>query len=75
MNIPAGIFKARCLSLMDRVAAEGSTLVVTKRGRPVVRIGPADPEVPRPLFGYLRSTAKIKGNIVEPLGEAWEAEQ
>jgi prevent-host-death family protein len=36
----AGEFKSRCLKVMDEVQKTGIEIVVTKRGRPVVRIVP-----------------------------------
>ena len=39
IEISASEFKAKCLALLDRVAATGETLVVTKRGKPVADIG------------------------------------
>lgn len=48
-TIPASQFKAKCLALLDEVAATGETLVVTKRGKPVARVIPA--EEPRSLIG------------------------
>jgi prevent-host-death family protein len=42
-EITATQFKARCLRLLDEVAETGETLVVTKRGRPVVRVEPSAP--------------------------------
>jgi prevent-host-death family protein len=39
-TIQAGEFKARCLQLMEEVAAYGESIVVTKRGRPVARLVP-----------------------------------
>jgi len=33
----AGHFKAHCLRLMEKVARTGSPIVVTKRGKPLVR--------------------------------------
>jgi prevent-host-death family protein len=42
-EITATQFKARCLRLLDEVAETGETLVVTKRGRPVVRVEPTRP--------------------------------
>lgn len=44
-TIPAGEFKAKCLALLDEVAAGGMEIVVTKRGRPVAKISRAvEPE-------------------------------
>jgi prevent-host-death family protein len=48
-RIPASEFKAKCLALLDEVAETRETLVVTKRGKPVARIVPA--EEPRSLIG------------------------
>ena len=39
-EIKASIFKARCLALMDEVAASGEEIVVTKNGKPVSRLVP-----------------------------------
>jgi len=39
--IPATEFKAKCLALLDEVQREGSSITVTKRGRPVATITPA----------------------------------
>ncbi|MGI9019913.1 MAG: type II toxin-antitoxin system Phd/YefM family antitoxin [Solirubrobacterales bacterium] len=44
-EISATQFKARCLALLDEVAQGGGELVVTKHGRPVARVVPADEEV------------------------------
>ena len=75
MDIPAGLFKAQCLKLMDRVAEKHETITVTKRGKPVARLVPVDPAPERPLFVYLRGKGKITGDIVASTGETWEAQQ
>ncbi len=36
--VKASEFKAKCLKLMDEVAASGDTITVTKNGRPVVEV-------------------------------------
>ena len=43
-TIPAGDFKARCLKLMDEVNETGVPIIITKRGRPVSRLVPAEPQ-------------------------------
>lgn len=75
MNIAAGLFKAQCLKLMDRVAETHETITVTKRGKPIARLVPVEPIPKRPLFGYLRGKGEIKGDIVAPTGMTWEAQQ
>ena len=39
-TIKASEFKAKCLKLMDEVANTGEGLIVSKNGKPVVRIVP-----------------------------------
>lgn len=73
-TIPAGEFKAKCLSLMDEVERTGEPLVITKRGRPVARLVP-EPQPCESLFGSMRGSAVIKGDIISPLDEPWEALQ
>lgn len=41
-TVPASVFKARCLALLDEVAATHRSLVVTKHGVPVARVVPID---------------------------------
>ena len=41
-SIAAGEFKAKCLEVLNRVARDGSSYVVTKRGRPVARVVPVE---------------------------------
>lgn len=38
----ASTFKAQCLALLDEVASTKTTVLVTKRGRPLARLVPVD---------------------------------
>lgn len=69
-TIQASTFKATCLDLMDEVAATRVELVVTKHGRPVVKVGPVD-SAPVSPFGFLRGTVLAYGDIVAPDHETW----
>lgn len=74
MNINAAEFKAKCLKLIDEVAATHRPLVITKRGKPVARVVPVD-EVSLPsLFGYMKGTGEIVGDIINVPSEPWSAE-
>jgi prevent-host-death family protein len=70
-EITATQFKARCLRLLDEVAESGETLVVTKRGRPVVRVEPSRPR--QDLRGSVRLLVSPE-EFVKPLEIAWDAE-
>ncbi|MBN2231288.1 MAG: type II toxin-antitoxin system Phd/YefM family antitoxin [Deltaproteobacteria bacterium] len=67
-------FKAQALRIIDRVAHDHEELIITKRGKPVVRVIPyADDEQPV-LSGQLADTFIFETDIVSPLGEEdWEA--
>ncbi len=73
IKIGAGEFKAKCLRLLDEVQQTRRAIIVTKRGKPVAKLVPADEEPPR-LFGRMKGTIKILGDIVGPTGEKWFAE-
>lgn len=73
-TVKASEFKARCLQLMDQVAQSGESLVITKRGKPVSRLVPYH-EKPTTLYGSLKGTVRIKGDIVSPLKVKWEAQE
>ena len=70
-KIAAGEFKAKCLNLLDEVAATRRTLVITKHGKPVAQLVPMPPEVDP--FGAMRGSGTITGDIISPLENEWEA--
>jgi prevent-host-death family protein len=78
-KIAAGQFKATCLKLMDRVAATGEPIEVTKRGKPLVRLVPAQagPEARRSIFGAAKHRILYLAPDEELLstGEVWDAER
>lgn len=61
----AGAFKARCLAVMDEVQAKREAIVITKRGKPVVKLVPAEAEKDD-FYGFLTGKGKIVGDIVSP---------
>jgi prevent-host-death family protein len=67
----AGEFKAKCLAVLDEVAASKRPLIITKRGRPVAKVVPlADPE-PAP-----RKTLIVRqGDLISPVGDVWDADR
>ncbi len=71
-TIKAGEFKAKCLRLMDEVAATGESIVITKNGTPVARLAPVIRK-PRTLFGALEGAVSVKGDIIAPVDVEWDA--
>jgi prevent-host-death family protein len=66
--------KAKLLAVLDEVAATGEPVTVTKNGKPVAQIVPAV-EKPKALFGALRGSIKILGDIVSPQEPDWDEDR
>jgi prevent-host-death family protein len=65
-QMPAGKFKARCLSVMDDVNATGEPVIITKRGTPVAKVVPVTSKK-QDLFGFMAGELKIVGDIESPV--------
>jgi len=65
MEINAAEFKAKCLKLLDEVASTHEPLIITKRGKPVAKLVPIDEDTPESMFGYMRGTVTILGDIID----------
>lgn len=73
-QIAAGVFKAKCLRLLDEVQRTRKEIVVTKRGKPVARVVPvSNPDTQ--WFGRMKGTLKICGDIISPIDEVWDADR
>lgn len=72
-QIKASEFKAKCLAIIDEVAATGEPVVVTKNGKPMAELVPHKPKKKRSPFGILKGDLVIKGDIMSPIDVAWDA--
>ena len=64
-TMPAGIFKTKCLAIMDEVKAKRETVVITKHGLPVAKLVPVDTATDD-IFGFFSGKGSITGNVVAP---------
>jgi prevent-host-death family protein len=73
-TIAAAEFKAHCLSLMEDVRSTREPIVITKRGKPVAKLVPAEPSK-REFIGSLKGVFRIVGDIECPAvpAEDWES--
>ncbi|MBV9248664.1 MAG: type II toxin-antitoxin system Phd/YefM family antitoxin [Acetobacteraceae bacterium] len=65
--IAAGEFKAQCLALMDEVQKTREPITITKRGKPVAKVVPADEDEGDDIFGFWKGKVEITGDIVSPV--------
>jgi len=62
-KMAAGLFRAKCLAVMDEVQAKRETVVITKHGKPVAKLVPVEPQGDD-IFGFLRGKVTITGDVV-----------
>jgi len=65
-KMAAGVFKAKCLKVMDEVQAKREAVIITKRGKPVAKLVPVD-EDKNEIFGFLAGKVFAVGDIVKPV--------
>lgn len=72
-KMPAGEFKARCLAVMEEVRKTKEAVLITKRGKPVAKLVPAESSA-QEFLGRLEGQIRITGDIEAPLepAETWE---
>lgn len=69
-TVSASQFKAQCLAMFDEVASTGEEIVVTKRGKAVVRVSAAT--APKSLRGSVTFNVADE-DLVKPLDVEWDA--
>lgn len=72
-KMAAGEFKTHCLAVMENVRMTREPVLITKRGRPVVKLVPTD-SPSDDFLGRLEGVVKIVGDIESPIEspESWE---
>ncbi len=75
MKIAAGEFKAKCLKLMNDVQQYHKEVIITKFGKPIAKLTYIEDNKPESLFGFLKDSAVITGDIVKSTGEKWNADK
>jgi len=71
-TVKASEFKATCLALMDEVAGTGRPLVITKRGKPIVRVVPV--AEPASMEGSVRFLVD-EAELLAPIDVDWSADR
>jgi prevent-host-death family protein len=65
-KMSAQAFKSHCLEFIERVHQSGEPVLITRRGKPLVRIEPMQVSNGN-LLGCLKGKAKIIGDIESPI--------
>jgi prevent-host-death family protein len=72
-TMTAAKFKAQCLRVIERVNVTREPVVITKKGRAIVKLVPAGPRA-KDVLGSLAGVIEIIGDIESPVEppEDWE---
>jgi len=69
-TVPIGKFKTHCLKLLDEAGKNNTSFIITKRGKPLAEVIPVKKKQ-RDVFGCMKGTIEIEGDIVGPNFDAW----
>jgi len=58
-------FKAQCSAIVDRVGESGEPVLITKHGKPLAKLVPAQDNVDD-IFGYMAGKVNVVGDILKP---------
>jgi prevent-host-death family protein len=64
-KMAAGVFKTNCLAVMDEVQAKHETVVITKHGKPVVKLVPVSTDTDE-IYNFLGGKGTVIGDVVSP---------
>jgi prevent-host-death family protein len=62
-KVAAGYFKTNCLAIMDEVQSTHETVVITKHGKPVVKLAPVKNESDE-IYNFLAGKGVVVGDVV-----------
>ena len=64
--------KAKFFRVLDEVESTRKRIVVTRNGKPVAEIVPFF-QKPKTLYGAMKGSIKVMGDLDKPTGGDWEA--
>jgi hypothetical protein len=62
----AGVFKAKCLAVMEEVQVQRVTVLITARGKPVAKLVPVTTATDD-IYGFYKDEGFITGDVVAPI--------
>jgi prevent-host-death family protein len=74
VEVPASEVRNAWHEFVDRVGQGREEIVVTRYGKPVMKLMPvSEPDV-TPFTGCMKGTVTVAGDIIGPTGEEWDAD-
>lgn len=73
--VPVTRFKAECLEMVETVRRKRTSIIISKRGKPVARLVPIEQSPTVSMWGRMKGSMEIVGDIVIPDPEPWHSER
>lgn len=68
-------FQTEYLKLIEDVQRYHSEIIITKLGKPIAKVIPIlNEQSKKSLFGYMKDSVVIHGDILKPVEENWEVD-
>ena len=67
-------FKSHCLEILKNLEKSQSSIIITKRNKPIATVSGISKNVPS-IFGMFKNQIEIKGDIVASIDEEWEVDR
>ena len=73
-NIPVPVtkFKAQCLEMVETVHRKRTSIIISKRGKPVAKLVPLEVGPAPRLYGSMKGTLREIGDIMAPIEDEWQ---
>ncbi|MGA8757123.1 MAG: hypothetical protein WB611_12500 [Stellaceae bacterium] len=67
-------FEADCLRLLDQIARQRRSIIITKQDKPVAELMPMEEDID--IFGCMAGTTTICGDLISPIEDAgWTGDE
>jgi prevent-host-death family protein len=67
-------FKSHCLEILKNLEKTKSSIVITKRNKPIATVSPFCGKK-NSIFGILKGKVEITGDIISSIEEEWEVDK
>jgi antitoxin (DNA-binding transcriptional repressor) of toxin-antitoxin stability system len=74
MEIQLRQFQIHSLELIEKIQQTGEEITLTESGRAIAKIIPLQSQPFLPFIGSMQGSVEVKGDIINPIDETWEAE-
>jgi antitoxin (DNA-binding transcriptional repressor) of toxin-antitoxin stability system len=65
-------FKSHCLEILKNLEKSQTSIIITKRNKPIATVSYFQKKKAS-IFGMMKNKGEVKGDIISPIDEVWEA--